>query len=112
MNRVLSIGLMSTAIAGLSAFGVSAAPVSPHSAPAEAASQAVQIQHRHHYRRHHHRHGYYHRRYYDGPRVYYGPRYYGAYYRDYDYYPPYAYGGVGLPFISLGFGHRHHHRHW
>jgi hypothetical protein len=116
MKRVLSFGLLSAAIVGFSALGASAAPLTPPSAPVEAASQAQEVGGRRHYRRHHHR---YHRRHYGRhhhhyyrPRAYYGPRYYSyrPYYRDYYYGAPYV--GIGLPFINLHIGGHRHRHHW
>jgi hypothetical protein len=105
MKRVLSFGILSAALIGLSGMSASAAPIAPPAAPAEAASQAEQV-HRRHYRHRHHRHY--------RPYAYFGPQYYS--YRRYGYYDsPYVYGGIGLPFIGLciGGGHRHYrHRHY
>jgi hypothetical protein len=106
MKYLLPIGLVSAAIVGIGTSGAVAAPLSPPTASISAESQVQKVRDRYH-RRH------YHRRHYHGPRAYYGPRYYGGYYRPYyGYYdPPYVYGGIGLPFISLGFGPRYHHHH-
>jgi hypothetical protein len=116
MKRLLSFGILSAAIIGLSGISASAAPITPPAAPTEAASQAEQVHRRHYrHRRHYHRRHYGYRHYYR-PRVYYAPRYYG--YRRHYYDHPYVYGGIGVPFIGLSFGggpryYRHrHYRRW
>lgn len=104
MKRALSIGLLTASGIGFGAWNVSAAPIAPPPAPAEATSTAEQVQRHRHYRERRYSRGY---RHYSGPRHYYGPRYYGygPYYRDYYYGGPSV--SIGVPFFNLHVGPRH-----
>lgn len=117
MRKLAKMALAGAAMLGLGIASAAAAPITPPPGMSEIAGTAEKVSSRRHagrghgfrrhhsYRRHHSRGHYGYRRHHS--RGHYG---YRRHHRSYG--SPFLYGGIGVPFISFGFGGHHgHHRY-